>query len=328
LNAAYGSLELHFSYAPTSAISVTVSTNICGTASFAEIDASDLPLPISLNISTELSEIAVGYIVCKMMVGGVVVDRSDYQRDVVDSSTVNIVVFFFNARVSVYLNSKWVYSYNLATVSYPKEITQSLTAVGQATTISNINLVELSDGREALFVDYESNGDNAISSIIQERPIENYPAVGRYSEFTYTAVKNDIVIYGISSYDAVESDSPSESSDGLVYSMDVGISIDLFTAKKLGLVTRLYRLPDLDSGVERAVTAIQKKARQSRHRITIISRLDPRLEVADVVVLNEVVITGTGTKVTDRVIVEDVSIAIQDGEYRSTITGRRDVDGL
>jgi hypothetical protein len=222
----------------------------------------------------------------------------------------------------------WVYTYSLSTVSYPITITQTLRADGNDITLSNLRRVELCDGREAVYVDYESNNDSAIGSIIQERPIESFPAVDRMVEFTYDATKDDRDAIKTTAYDDAEADNSQTSSDGLVYSMDVGISLDPFVAKELGLITRLYRLPELDSGVDRAVAAIQRRARQSRNKVGTTGRFDPCLEVSDVLVFDGVIVTGTNREINDRVILEDISFTIADGEYRQSISGRRDVDNV
>lgn len=329
INTAYGSYELFFSYVPASNLSVTITTNVLGHPSFSEVDAGVSSQAISTKIYSELDvDTGLLFIVCETVLGTTVVDRSDFSCDSANIPLFSVRVFYFNARISVYMNNKWVYSYNLRKVEYPFQITSSLRVDGSVATVTNVNKVEIADGREAVFVDYESTSDNAISSIVQDRPIETYSAIGRAAQFTYDATKQDIGALFVNSYTSTESGQSSASSDGLVYSMDVGISNDEYVARELGLITRLYRLPDLDSGVERAVRAIQKKARQSRIRVDTTGRFDPRIEVSDVHVLDNVIITGTQRVVSDRVIVEDLSMSLSDGNYSQNLSGRRDVDGV
>jgi hypothetical protein len=326
MNTAYGSVELFFSYLPVEGETVTLITNITGIRSFAGTeDLTLLPISVTIGMYNDGDD----YVVVQTLLGDEVVDQSDYFYDqTIADKTFDVRIFFFNARISVYLNDKWVYTYGLRTVSYPVTITQTLRADGNDITLSDLRRVELADGREAVYVDYESNSDNAISSIIQERPIESLAAIDRMIEFTYDATKDDRNALKISSYEDQVADNSQTSSDGLVYSMDVGISLDAFTAEELGLITRLYRLPELDSGIDRAVAAIQRRARQSRIKVGTSGRFDPCLEISDVLVLDGVVVTGTSRIVSDRVIVEDVTFSVADGECRQSSSGRRDVDNV
>jgi len=326
MNTAYGTVELYFSYVPVEGETVTLVTNVTGIRSFAGTEELTL-LPVSVSIG--MRNAGDEYIVVQTLLDDAVVDQSDYwfEAPIVDK-VYDVRIFFFNARISVYVNDLWVYTYSLSTVSYPITITQTLRADGNDITLSNLRRVELCDGREAVYVDYESNSDSAIGSIIQERPIESFPAVDRMVEFTYDATKDDRDAIKTTAYDDAEADNSQTSSDGLVYSMDVGISLDPFVAKELGLITRLYRLPELDSGVDRAVAAIQRRARQSRNKVGTTGRFDPCLEVSDVLVFDGVIVTGTNREINDRVILEDISFTIADGEYRQSISGRRDVDNV
>lgn len=327
MNSKYGSLEIYFTYIPEIVSSVSLITNINGSGSFSEENSFGNELPISVRLSF-LYESGLGafMIVIETLTGSYVVDRSDYPIGASFLSNVNARIFFYDNRVSVYINKKWIYSYNLGTVSYPDVIVKKLSSTSDMI-VTNIVDVEICDGREAIFVDYESTSDNAMSSIILDRPIEIFSSTNRAAMFTYGAVKEDVNGLFISSYSRTENGNSSASSDGLVYSSDVGISIDKYVAKNLGLITRMYRLSDLDSGVERAVTAIQRKARQSRISVSTSGRFDPRLEVADVQVI-DANISGTLTRIQDRVIVENVSISIGDGNYSQSITARREVDSV
>jgi len=329
MNSNYGGLEIFFSYPPAEGLSVSLSTNIGGVASFREIDDEAEASNISVKISSEYdAETDKVFIIIESILGIETVDKEDFTCDLDSIEAFDLSIFFFNARISVYLNKKWVYSYNMYQVVYPVTMETSLIVNGDTATLTNIKNVEIPDGREAVYVDYESTSDNAFSSIIQERPIEIFSAVDRKAEFTYDATKNDVEGILIKTYEVTENDSRSVSSDGLVYAIDVGVSIDLWVAENLGLITRLYRLSELDSGVERAAAALQKRARQSIYQVGTTGRFDPRLEISDVLTLTGVILTGTQTPITDRVILEDISFSILDGSYRQNTNGRRDVDNV
>jgi len=321
---AYGGIEIFFTYTPSDLLSIFLVTNIMGLPSFANSE-DEVVRAVSVKISSRTDVSGKIFVVVSTYLASTEIDKSDYPRDFEEYSVFNVRVFLFNDRISVYINSKWVYSYCLGAVSYPDVITQSLNPVGDGVTVTNVRVVELCDGREAVYVDYESTSDNAISSIIQERPIEVLSAVGRAAEFTYGYTKNNVGAQKIDSYDESEADNSQMSSDGLVYARDVSISIDTYIAEHFGLITRLYRLPDIDNGIARAIKAIQRKARQSIYHVDTAGRLDPRLEVADVHVFDNVIVTGTGRVINVNNIIEDIGITISDGVYRQTTKGRREI---
>lgn len=326
MNSEYGSLDVRLLYTPASGLSVLLQTNLLGVRSFFEIDDERIPLEISVEIKS-VFDVVWSYTIATL-IGGEIVDQSDFPALPGALADYDMRIFFSNARISVYASNKWIYSYNMLSIAYPSTQDLSLKAVGEGVTLLNVRRVEIADAREAVYVDYESNSDNAIASVIQERPIENLSAIERAAEFTYSAVKDEVLLGKASSYEDTVSDNPQTSSDGLVYSMDVGISIDPWVAKHLGFITRLYRLPELDSGVERAVGSLQKRGRQSRSKVTIQHRINPLLEVSDIYVMDGTIVTGTSRVINDRVVVEDIGININDGSYRQTTSGRRDVDAL
>ena len=329
MNTEYGSLELFLSYTPNHDVTIDLSTNILGVASFYAYDTDTQALAISLRIGSLYDAILDRtFIQVSSIIGTEIVDTSDYSCDLSVLDTAKIRIFFFNNRASVYLNNKWIYSYAFLSVSYLTDLVMSLIVNGGILTIEDIKVVELADGREAVYIDYEANTDSALYSIIQERPIEMYPGVERTFQFTYDSMKDDVPANNIRLYDETDSDVSQVSSDGLVYALDVTISIDLATAEELGLITKLYRLSDLDTGIRRAVEALQKKARQSQKRIHLEGRFDPRLELADVSTFNGLIITGTNRPITDRIILEEISMLLADGVYTSTQNGRRDVDNV
>lgn len=326
---AYGSLELFFSYLPEFNVTVDLVTSVLGVSSFSPSDSDPIYEPVSLRIGSayDATEDRM-YFTIASYVGEEAAETCDFTCDKDQLDEYRIRVFFFNKRLSIYINNKWIYSYSLALVDYPDDIDMSLIVNGGSLTIEQINVVELCDGRDAVYVDYEANTDSALSSIIQERPIEMYPGINRTMQFTYDSTKEDVESVFIRRYEDSEQDNTGISSDGLVYALDVSISVDESTAKELGFITKMYRLSDLDTGISKAVKALQKRARQSRHKISITTRVDPRLEIADVYVLDGIIPTGTDTPIYDRVIVEDLSINLSDGINSMTISGRRDVDNV
>lgn len=326
MNLGYGGLELYFSYVPSVDVSILLTSNIEAYQSFSPMD-DDTPLGLlSVRFSSVLDvDTNETFIVVSTEIDEVVVDQSDFSCNSETSSRFNIRIFFFNSRISVYLNNKWVYSYVVQKIEYPSVQLLFLTCLGDSIDITQVRRVELFDGRDAVYSDYEATADSAIQSIIQQRPIEIFSGVDREFEFTYDATKTDVVAHNINKYTEEVRNNSSMSSDGLVYAADVGISIDEWTAEHVGLITRMYRLSELDSGAERAAAALQKKARQSRTYITSTGRFDPRLEIADIHVYASIPLSGTGTQVENRSIIEDISMSLSDGNNSQTISGRKDI---
>lgn len=328
MNTAHGTLELFFTFPLNENISYGVGTNILGVPSFTETETEeDVAGALSFEISYDLDS-PDRVIYFDIYSAGTLVDSWNYILSKKSVSDVRLRLFVFNTRVSLYLNDSWVYSYAFYSIAYPSLVTKTITSFGGNSTINDVINVELGDGREAVWNDYESTSENAISSIIQERPIQIFPAVGRAYEFTYDATKSEILAAHVSSYEIVEQDNSASASDALVYSFDVGFAADERTAEELGFITRLYRLPEIDSGVDRAVGAIQKKARESRFRLSMTMRFDPRIEIGDILILDSLIVSGTNRALNERLIVEDVNMRISDGQYTSTVGGRREVDEL
>lgn len=327
MDRSYGGLELFLSYVPGSSISILMTTNVLGYPSFAPSSSSDVLGIVSTRIASLVDvDTSDTFFVINTEIDGEIVDSSDYSCNAVSVDLFKIRIFYYNTRISVYINDKWVYSYALATTEYSDENILMLRSVGASINITNIKNVELYDGRDAVFADYEATSDNTIQSIIQQRPIEIYPGVDRNYEFTYDATKEDVDAHNIRQFSKDTKDNSQMSSDGLVYSNDVSISTDLWVARNVGFITRMMRLSELDTGASRAAASLQKRARQSRYQISNSGRLDPRLEVADVQVFDATPVSGTSRTITERAIVEDVQINISDGSYSQSITARSDVD--
>lgn len=317
----FGSLEVYYTYQSAANKSIELITNIQGVRQFNV--GPETYEDISVIISSIHDVYDDVFIRIETMLGTTMVDQSDFSTYTSDASVFVVRIFFFNQFVSVSLNDKWVYSYAFANISYSAaDTTAALKLNGTATFISAIRKVELSDGREAVFVDYESNTESAIQSIIQQRPVMILPHVNRKLSFTYDAEKDTVPASFVSDYNERISHPSSLSSDGLVYGRDVGVSIDLQVAEDVGFITKLYRLPELDTGANEAAAALQRRARQQRTGVTVQQRFDPRIEVTDVLHV-DLVVTGTNRQIDRLIIVEDVRVSLRDGEYSMSIVGRK-----
>lgn len=260
----------------------------------------------------------------KLFCGEEEVDQFTYDVPVFPIEETHFRVFLTDSRISIYGNDASMYTYVFQQPEYDidQEPELSIIVHGDTLVITNIKRVELADAREALFIDYESTPDNAISSVIQERPVEIYPSINRASEYSYDSTKSEVTIR-VRKHNEDQLVPQEASSDGLVYGRDVSISIDKAVARKNGLITRLYRMPDLNTGIVRAIRARQKKARQSMKPQSTSGRIYPNLEIGDVAIVNAT-LTGTGTLYQKRLIVETITLSIVDGSYTMNTSGRKE----
>jgi len=312
-----GTIDLSFTMiSPTDGDSITLITDVLGIPQHLETAEGAISVNVLLEVDT------TSYIVTETRIGGVAVDTQTISIGIIAGIDFNIRIFIFDTYISVYCNDSCVYSYALNEVDYTTMTGLSLERTGSYT-IQNVQLREIPDAREAVFVDYEATTESAIQSVIQQRPIEINPEVNREINFTYDATKDNIPGHHITSYEDTEQDNLQMSSDGIVYYENVGVTINADTAKEVGFITRMYRLSELSSGAIEAAAKYQRSAFQRRHQSSIaMQRLDPRIEVRDVILI-DLIATGTLKNIVDEVIVEDISISLTDGNYSTNISGRR-----
>lgn len=321
----YGGIDLTMTYVPETGKYILLETDIYGIAGYTtdNNDANYEHMDVKVGYKTEGGKY---YMVCSTLINNTIVDTSDFQLENEPVTSIDVRIFIHNDCVSVWVDDRWVYSYRLMFVWYPDNsvINVSLSAHGTGgMTITNIVRHELGDWREAVFVDYEANSESVIQSILQQRPLEIIPEVENGITFTLHAVKDTMVPIHVISFDEEELTPSDVSSDGLVYAAEICISLYEEAAKQVGFITRQYRLSELDSGIVRVAKINQEKALERRHPATVEMRLDPRLEFTDMMDL-DLVVTGTKTVISRNIIVEGLSIQMENGIYSLTANGRRD----
>lgn len=232
-----------------------------------------------------------------------------------------IRIVFHNEFVTTYVDHKWVHTFGFANVYHPEDPEVSMYASDDIE-VENIRLRELADWREAIFIDLESTGQNALTSVILQRPVTNISNWHGNLVFFYDPVRAEIAVDKIRNIGIDEADNNSGSSDGIVYFTNTAVVVDPEYAKRVGFVTRVYRLPDLDNGAIMATRIIQRQARQNLIRYRDMGiRFNPQLEVGDIALVNFSA-SGTGTPVTGKVIVEAISMSATNGECTMNINGR------
>ena len=217
---------------------------------------------------------------------------------------------FHDDFVTLDVGGAWVYTFAVESIAY---VTSCDVYVRSNASIefSNILLGELSDWREAVYIDLETDGNAALGSVIQERPIEVcYESNGSIS-YWYERTRDRIT-------QVVEPRSHSRrrvyprncASDAIVYFRDVAALQNAAFASRYGFSTKVYRMPNLDVGAIRAANILMTRVLEQaiQHRLRI--RPDLRIEVGDVL---DVDFTASGTQknIAMGVIIEQVSIAYE-----------------
>jgi len=316
----HGNVDLSFTFNPfVNDPVVTLVTDILAIPQYVVPTAT--PLAVSVFVSSETIS-GTKYIIFGITVGGVIVDQQNFPLGTFSSEDLNIRIFIYDQYIAGYCNDACVYSLALYSAFYNPVIHLSLGTDTDNVALSNIVLRELPDEREAVFVDYEATTESAIQSIIQQRPIEINPEVDRGLNFTYDATKDEVPGHHVYSYENTKQDNSQISSDGIVYYEDVAVAINEDTAREIGFITRMYRLSELTTGAVEAAKKYQRSAFQRRNTKSVeMKRIDPRIEIRDVYLI-DLITTGTKKHITDEIIVEDISINIQDGSYSTRINGR------
>ena len=314
-----GGIEVFYSYTNTSGIVVKVSTNLPALEQYKN-NLVYTSYPTDVDFTTFESG-GISYAKVKLYVNGVVVDQSDFDFQCANIEHISNRVVFNNTSVGIYCNDLCVYTYTFSDTTWPDPVLVKLSVTG-GDVLFDITRVEIADPREAVYIDYESTTDSAIQSIIQQRPIQIFPETYRANTFTYSATRGTIAAHHLLTYEEKTQDGSQLSSDGLVYYVDVGVSLSELTAKEVGLITRLYRYSELDSGALQAARRVQQIAAEQRKMITITGRFDPRLQIADVLSI-DTIITSTLRHVVDEIIVENITPNLSNGNYSMQVVGRR-----
>jgi hypothetical protein len=230
-------------------------------------------------------------------------------------------VLYHENNVSIYHNYKWVTSITLDELIY----TQTYYTDIKVYTSSNLEFQDiwvrdLSDWREAVYIDLETDGMAALSSIIQERPIESNSNPDGSIRWYYEMARPEVTLLTEPiTHEQDESFPPEGASDAIVYgSKDVvTIHSDLF-AQDLGFSTKIIRLPNLNVGKVEAAYRMLKRAYESREHHSLSIRPDVRILPGDVLHVTYT-LSVTNRLISFSTIVESVTCGLQSS---MRITGR------
>ena len=193
--------------------------------------------------------------------------------------------------------------------------------------VSNIQITELYDWREAIWIDMETTTMNAMSSIIQERPVEIIGNSLGEIVFYYTPDPANMVateINYVKEDDITEEDNQGIASDAIVYYLWQCVTNSRKVAQDYGFITRVFRMPDLTTGAKKAAQVAIRKAYQSTRHHDSILRFYPQLEVGDLVTL-KYTLPGTLQDVSYDVIVETIVPNHDDQHLNLQVTGRENI---
>lgn len=253
-------------------------------------------------------------------------------RDIFTYTSFRIV--FYHEFIGIILDGRWVHTIYPYYIFYNTDTPSISLLSNYSETIANMRLKELSDWREAVYVDLETTSQNGISSIIQQRPVEIVPLSTGEVRFAYFPHDRDIIDTGDFLLEWIPSDqeNPQICSEGIVYATNSLVVADQDTFDEYGFITRVFRLPDLDSGSVRAAKVMQKLARQQALTHDVRLRFNPAIEMGDII-SSDLLLPGTGTMIgtSDKdteglsCIVEGIAIGSQAGNYSCQIKGRGNV---
>lgn len=232
-------------------------------------------------------------------------------------------VFMFDRYVSVSADGATLFVCVFLSADYPPDNTTVALSSPSGTVVTDFVLAKLGDGREAIYVDYETAAGNAISDVIQQRPVELRAGQDGRIKALVDYVNNEVPknFKYFWKVNASRQLPPNLSSDGIVYYEDVlGISSeDVFAEFGYGMT--LYRMSELSTGVRLAVETIQRKALESASPVSAMGRFDYRFEQGDVLALSVEPYGGRPGE-TIQLLIEDISFRVQDGMAQAEYVGR------
>ena len=221
------------------------------------------------------------------------------------------IVYFAN-NISIYMNDQWITTKAFDGLVYEDSLTLGIDVIGISFALYNILIKEMSDWREAIFIDLETDGQSAIGSIIQQRYVETVNLSDGSIEFFYDIIRDQLTATRIPRSHKYTREVPiNGASDAIIYGpLEVRTMQNADFARELGLSTKLMRMPDLTSGATRAVKLILQKEYESRIKHEMIMRPDLALMVGDIYVVAYNA-SGTGRAESHSIIVESIAFTMR-----------------
>jgi uncharacterized protein YodC (DUF2158 family) len=209
--------------------------------------------------------------------------------------------------IGLYQNGAWVTTIPTDEIVYGPELDIEIYASGSMT-LTNIRETDLSDWREAIYLDLETDGMSALGSVIQQRPVEMMAKSDGSFNFMYDPIRHTITAIRQPRVHRYVYSVPSDgASDAIIYGLkDVKTIINLYFAKVLGFATKLMRMPDLGVGAIRAAHIILQRTLENYRKHNLSIRPDLEVEPGDIYSFSYAIAGSTHVETAD-IIVESVS---------------------
>jgi hypothetical protein len=221
-------------------------------------------------------------------------------------------VLYYGNNVSLYQDNRWVTTIALDKLVYTQEQFIDIDAYSASSlTFRNLRIKDLGDWREAVYIDLETDGNAAISSIIQERPVEivSQPDGSMNVYYEYTRDEIDLVI-DPQVHEYQIQDPEEAGSDAIIYGAgDVQTIQYRKFAQTKGLSTKLIRIPNLDVGALEAAQRMLDRFYEARGSHTIGMRPNLKLQPADKLSFTYTPVGGVEQSFV--VIIESITMNIQ-----------------
>lgn len=236
----------------------------------------------------------------------------------------NFRILFHEKNLSVFQNHRWVTTVTFDELVYADSVVISTESGGFD--MLNVVVRDIAELREAVYIDLQTDGTEALQSIIQERPIEvtSLPDGSLQMYYEYTRPSSTLALAPIT-HRVTNKIPPDAASDAIVYGLkDVKTLQFAPFASILGLSTKLFRFPNLNVGAVEAAIRTLKKSFQRRKATSISCRPQLGPLVGEKLTL-DYTIAGINKAIFDEIIIESTSLAFSNSkviEVSMSINGR------
>jgi len=291
----------------------------------------DPPAATSDKIEISIKRNGSVFQVTSLPTGGTIIDDVIINTDVLQSGSHDVRILFHGEFCSVYIDKTSVatFAYGEDNLEWPSVQVNLYMKCSATYGMTNLKVVELFDWREAIYVESELTAASALGSVVQERPVEMAPTPDGGLAFSYNIERDTITYTNAQTLNTFKSHQRTDrtvydaGSDAIVYYADVDFVSHTGFASEQGFLTRVFKLATLDTGANTAAQLLLEKAYEGQYQHNIQMRPDPRVIVGDRMEIHYLV-PGTDRQVDYALIVEGVSITVEEGQYTMTVHGRED----
>lgn len=252
------------------------------------------------------------------------IERVFFEVDSADELPFRFV--FHDEFITVDIGESWVYTFATESLTYQSECDIYLRS-NDNIGFRDILLSELSDWREAIYIDLETDGRAALGSVIQERPIETCHESNGSISYWYDRTRDRVTQVVEPRRHSRKRQYPRGcASDAIVYYSDVAAMQNTDFAARYGFSTKVYRFPSLTVGAIRAANILMQRQLEAAYSHKLQIRPDLRLEVGDVLDV-DFYASGTNKRINMGVIVESLGLvySADDANPYMDVDGREEL---